>query len=197
VFFGVIAPGTVSDQVAHEDTGLSNLIESLPPGLFIIAEAAYTLTEHVLVPFTGSNHLHKEKDAFNCFLSQLCVRIEMACGLLTTKWSILCCKLECSLKRNIDIIHACAILHNYGITNDYYDDFDEEDLVLGGPHIAAMEDSPLGWGYLPTVEAFVPTLDHRTHEMPLFDTSSVTGTAVLIIMCSVSNKSKNCIMKST
>jgi hypothetical protein len=154
MYFGVIAPGTVGDQVAYEDTGLSNVIESFPPGIFIVADAAYTLTEHMIVPLTGSNHLHKEKDAFNYFLSQLCIQIEMAFGLLMTKWPIRCHKLECLLKQNIDIIHACAILHNYVITNDYYDDFDEEDLALDGPHIAAMEDSRLGWGYIPTVEPF-------------------------------------------
>jgi hypothetical protein len=89
MYFGVIAPGTVGDQVAYEDTGLSDVIESFPPGLFIVADAAYTLTEHMLVPFTGSNRLHKEKDTFNYFLSQLRIQIEMAFGLLTTKWRIL------------------------------------------------------------------------------------------------------------
>jgi hypothetical protein len=78
----------------------------------------------------------------------------MAFGLLTTKWGILWRKLECSLKTNIDIIQACAILHNYIIDNDYYDDFDEEDLALGGPHIVLMAGSPLGWGYLPNIEQF-------------------------------------------
>ena len=37
-------------------------------------------------PFTGSQQADPTKDAYNFFLSQVRIRIEMAFGLLTTKW---------------------------------------------------------------------------------------------------------------
>jgi hypothetical protein len=45
----------------YEQTGLAAIIEMLPAGLFVAADAAYIVTEHILIPFTGSQH----QDAFN------------------------------------------------------------------------------------------------------------------------------------
>jgi hypothetical protein len=44
------------------------------------------------------------------------------------------------------------MLHNFVIDNKP-DDFSVKDLKLDGPNIRRMAESPLGWGYLPTVEA--------------------------------------------
>jgi hypothetical protein len=151
MFFGVMGPGNKSDQPAYEQTGLEAIIEGLPLGLYIAADAAYIVTEHVLIPFIGSQRQDRTKDAFNFFLSQLRIRIENAFGLLTTKWRILRRPLECSLKTNALILEICARLHNFVIDNKE-DDFSDEDWTLDGPIIGAMADSPLGWGYLPTVE---------------------------------------------
>jgi hypothetical protein len=129
---------------------LAEIIENLPAGLFIAADAAYVVTEHVLIPFTGSQRQDRVKDTFNFFLSQLRIRIENAFGLLTTKWKILRKPLECSLKTNADILQICALLHNYVIDNK--EDDSATDTSLEGPNIRAMSESPLGWGYLPTVE---------------------------------------------
>jgi hypothetical protein len=150
LFFGVMGPGNKSDQPAYEQTGLAEIIENLPAGLFIAADAAYVVTEHVLIPFTGSQRQDRVKDTFNFFLSQLRIRIENAFGLLTTKWRILRKPLECSLKTNADILQICALLHNYVIDNK--EDDSATDTSLEGPNIRAMSESPLGWGYLPTVE---------------------------------------------
>jgi hypothetical protein len=89
LFFGVMGPGSKSDQPAYELTGLAEIIEHLPSGLFIAADAAYIVTEHILIPFIGSQRQARVKDAFNFFLSQLRIRVENAFGLLTTKWRIL------------------------------------------------------------------------------------------------------------
>jgi hypothetical protein len=151
LFFGVMGPGNKSDQPAYEETGLAEIIENLPAGLFIAADAAYVVTEHILVPFTGSQRHDCVKDTYNFFLSQLRIRIENAFGLLTTKWRILRKPLECSLKVNADILQICALLHNFVIDNKDDDDF-TADNSLDGPNIRAMSESPLGWGYLPTVE---------------------------------------------
>jgi hypothetical protein len=120
--------------------------------LFIAADAAYIVTEHVLIPFVGSQRQDRTKDAFNFFLSQLRIRIENSFGLLTTKWRILRRPLECSLKTNALILEVCARLHNFVLDNKE-DAVLDEDWNLDGPIISTMADSPLGWGYLPTVEA--------------------------------------------
>jgi hypothetical protein len=157
MFFGVMGPGNKSDQPAYEETGLVAIVENLPAGLFIAADAAYIVTEHVLIPFTGSQRQDRVKDTFNFFLSQLRIRIENAFGLLTTKWRILRKPLECSLKVNVNILEICALLHNYVIDCKAHDDDDNSpgDKSLDGPKIRSMLESPLGWGYLPTVEPLV------------------------------------------
>jgi hypothetical protein len=152
LFFGVMGPGNKSDQIAYELTGLQAIFELLPIGLFIAADAAYIVTEHVLIPFVGSQRQDRTKDAFNFFLSQLRIRIENSFGLLTTKWRILRRPLECSLKTNALILEVCARLHNFVLDNKE-DAVLDEDWNLDGPIISTMADSPLGWGYLPTVEA--------------------------------------------
>ena len=64
-------------------------IRKLAPGRFLVGDAAYKLTEHLLTPFTGSQRLDQGKDAFNFYLSQVRIRIEMAFGQLTNKFRIL------------------------------------------------------------------------------------------------------------
>ena len=71
IFFAVCAPGSCANQVAIERTNLLEGLERLPVGVFLVGDAAYTLQDRVLVPFTGSQRDQKHKDALNLFLSQL------------------------------------------------------------------------------------------------------------------------------
>jgi hypothetical protein len=71
IYFAVAAPGRTSDAVAYDRTDLPRLIESLPEGIYITADAAFVLTEHTLVPFTGTHCEDPDKDAYNYFLSQV------------------------------------------------------------------------------------------------------------------------------
>jgi hypothetical protein len=71
--------GNKSDQPGYEQTGLAEIIEILPAGLFIAADAAYIIiiTAHILIPFTLSQQCQDQvKDAFDFFLRQLHIRIE-------------------------------------------------------------------------------------------------------------------------
>jgi hypothetical protein len=156
LFFSVIAPGQTNDAVAYEETGLHAIINQLPSGLYVAGDAAYILTEHLLVPFTGSCRQDPDKDSYNFYLSQLRIRIEMAFGLLTTKWRCLRKKLETTLENSARILEACARLHNYALDckirkeEQVEEAEDEQDLT----EIHLMPGSPLGWGYLPTVQNF-------------------------------------------
>jgi hypothetical protein len=155
LLFTVIAPGQTNDAVAYEETGLHEILNELPSGLYVAGDAAYILTEHLLVPFTGSCRLDLDKDSYNFYLSQLRIRIEMSFGLLTTKWRCLRKKLETTLVNSAKIIEACARMHNYVLDCK----IEKEEVEPGEKdeaehEIHVMPDSPLGWGYLPTIEVF-------------------------------------------
>jgi hypothetical protein len=79
-FFGVVAPGKCGDQVAFERTPLYDYVRNLPPGYYLIGDAAYSVEDSLLTPFTGGHRNDAIKDAYNFFLSQLRIRIEMAFG---------------------------------------------------------------------------------------------------------------------
>ena len=78
--FSVAAPGKSSDKAALEKTSLHSSISHLPLGLYIIGDAVYTVSNQMLVPFTGSNHQNPNKDAY--FISQMQVQIEMSFGFV-------------------------------------------------------------------------------------------------------------------
>jgi hypothetical protein len=154
IFFAVAAPGKTPDQTAFERTSLYELIQNLPPGIYIVADAAYTLCEGVLVPFTGSQRDDPVKDSFNFHLSQLRIRIEMAFGLFTNKFQILRKAFTTKMAITARTLQACARLHNFVIDQDR----DEEDLETDAleDEIVPLAESPLQWGYLPTVEKLDP-----------------------------------------
>jgi hypothetical protein len=52
LFFGVVAPGKCGDQVAFERTALFEYTKGIPDRYYIIGDAAYSVGEKVLSPFT-------------------------------------------------------------------------------------------------------------------------------------------------
>ena len=55
IYFGVVAPGSTNDIIAiTKNDSLMDKIWKLAPGRFLVGDAAYELTEHLLTPFTGS-----------------------------------------------------------------------------------------------------------------------------------------------
>ena len=53
-FFAVAPPGKSSDQAAKECTALSASLDGLPLGSYVVVDAAFTLSEQCITPFTGS-----------------------------------------------------------------------------------------------------------------------------------------------
>ena len=82
-------PGKSNDARAIKKTGLLKWIEDLPPGYFVSCDCAYSITEHLLGPYSGPERFLEKNDSFNFYLSQLRIRIEMCFGLMVTKWRIL------------------------------------------------------------------------------------------------------------
>ena len=153
LFFGVVAPGKCGNQVAFERTLLFEYIKHLPDGYYMIGDAAYSVGEKMLTPFTGGHRSDPAKDAYNFFLSQLRIRIEMSFGLLTNKWRILQAPLQTSLKLSSEILMSCGRLHNFCINEDGLKGGKTDNHSILGS-IEPDNRSQFGWGYTPTVEDF-------------------------------------------
>ena len=156
-FFGVVAPGKTNDNAAFPRcTNLYRFIENLPVGTYVLGDAAYTLQENLLVPFVGSQRDDANLDAFNFYLSQLRIRIEMSFGRLVRKWQILKSKLCFRLSKCSKILITCAKLHNYVIDQQMLNDknceikmYDDEELSQEQVIISRKPGAPLEMEYLP------------------------------------------------
>jgi hypothetical protein len=116
IFVSCDHPGGVNDARAYSETKLPIVVEALERGLYVVGDNAYVSTNKLLTPFTGvqvAGDLYK--DSFNFALSQLRIRVEMAFGLLVSKWGIFDRPLSTKLERTTAIIKACMILHNFTI----------------------------------------------------------------------------------
>ena len=159
-YFGVVSPGATNDNILYAKAhGLKSVFDKLPDGLYGVADAAYTLSENILIPFTGAQRSDPAQDSFNYYLSQLRIRVEMAFGRLVNKFRILHGKVEGSLDRVTAVLTACARLHNYIIQED--GPFGTQSMSveeeMDSLEISANPAAPLGMGYLPAVpdESFV------------------------------------------
>ena len=111
----VVGPGSMNDSRSFQKSGLQGIVENLPDRYYLVGDAAYPLSEHLLIPFVRPQHLDTSKDAFNFYLSQLRIRVEMSFGRLVKKWGILQSTLCCSMKMNSKILVTCGKLHNFCI----------------------------------------------------------------------------------
>ena len=136
IYFEVVTLGSTNDIIAITKTdNLMEEIRKLSPGRFLVGDAAYELTEHLLTPYTGSQQSDQGKDAFNFFLSQVQIRIEMAFGRLTMKFHILKKVMSGGLCNIIRKIAACATLHNFIIAEDGVQEMEEVEDPAGAGEI--------------------------------------------------------------
>ncbi len=115
LYAGIVAGGRSSDYKSYQKSSLLDWVENLPPMYFVVGDNAYVCTEHLLTPFCGNNHAIPDNDAYNFYLSQLRIRVEMAFGLLKTKWRSLRLPLQLPLKDAALVFHVCCLIHNYCI----------------------------------------------------------------------------------
>jgi hypothetical protein len=153
-YFGVVSPGSTNDNISYPQAeGLKEVFDALPLGLYGLADAAYTLGENMLTPFTGVDRLDPAQDAFNYYLSQLRIRVEMAFGRLVNKFRILHGKIEGSQDRVTAVLTACSRLHNFIIKHDgpfeaCNGSVEDE---MNSLEIHPNPSAPLGMSYLPVV----------------------------------------------
>jgi len=106
VSFVLLHLGKTNDCVAIKKTCLPAWLESLPPGFFIATDCTYSITEHRIAPFSGPQRFLEKCDNFNFFLSQLRIWIEMAFGLMVTKWRILHTPINVKLQNLKKLLNA-------------------------------------------------------------------------------------------
>ncbi|KAL7485512.1 LOW QUALITY PROTEIN: hypothetical protein ACHAW6_011111 [Cyclotella cf. meneghiniana] len=75
MYFGVVSQGSPDDKISYPMAHVC----------YGVANAAYTLSEHILIPYTGSDRLDYSQDSFY-YLSQLYICVEMAFGWLVNKF---------------------------------------------------------------------------------------------------------------
>jgi hypothetical protein len=115
VYVSLAAPGGANDIAAFRKTSLSELIEKLPLGKYVIADNAYVCTEHLLTPFPGEQKKDPAKDAFNFYLSQLRIRIEMTFGRFVNKWRIFTRPMQVAMNNTGRVFMCATRLHNFCI----------------------------------------------------------------------------------
>jgi hypothetical protein len=107
----------MGDKEAINEIELGDMISSLPGLYCAIGDCAYMASEHLVPIFGGAQAMIEKNDNFNFFASQLCIRIEIAFGLMIKKWCILQHPLTNKLGNVKYIVTAIAILHNYCIND--------------------------------------------------------------------------------
>jgi hypothetical protein len=129
-YISVAAPGGSHDLGAYSRIRLSQIVENLPTGYYVIGDNAYMATEHLITPFSGCQKNEPLNPVYNFYCAQVRIRIEMAFGLLTTKWRIFRSPLQMQLKNASKVVLTGAILHNYVINENNASLDDEIDTIF-------------------------------------------------------------------
>ena len=77
-------PGSQNDRTAFKFSGFDKLLDPLPPGYFIVGDAAYPASDRVLVPYPGKN-LPVSQDSYNYYQSQCRMAIEQTFGIMVSR----------------------------------------------------------------------------------------------------------------
>ncbi|XP_070530044.1 putative nuclease HARBI1 [Cardiocondyla obscurior] len=114
--------GSVHDARVFRLSGLQNYVSDparFPNNTHLIGDAAYPLSKHLMVPYTGNGHLTNRQKNYNYCLSSSRMVVERAIGLLKGRWRSLLHHLAMgSLKRETTRFRipyyfiACCVLHN-------------------------------------------------------------------------------------
>lgn len=106
-------PGSVHDARVFTHSGLQHIINHFTPGRYILADSAYSLQEHVMVPYRRDGPRTREERYYNRILSAIRQTVERAIGLLKMGWRILYDRIPLQRIREIPFyILSCCILHN-------------------------------------------------------------------------------------
>ncbi len=126
--------GSTHDSTATDQCGLYQIVfDFLPPGFFLVADAAFAISTRIMTPFRRNALVDSEpRRRFNLHLSRARVTVERAFGLLKGRWRCLRC-LRCDLMNSGRYIACCMVLHNLCIdrqdvcADEFFDSIEEEE----------------------------------------------------------------------
>ena len=158
IYIAFAAPGKTNDLLAFRRCNalrrwIDDIHTRFDARYYLIGDNAYLLHDSMLIPYSGTSREDPAKDAYNFYLSEMRIRIEMSFGLLTTKWRIFRRETYYDLSKTRDLVQVAARLHNFVINfniaagNSAY--LHEE--------IDPLNDNSLGLAYHPTVEEDDPS----------------------------------------
>jgi len=110
-------PGSAHDARVFQHSALKNGMDKDPqkffssPSYHILEDSAFSLSDHVMVPFKDYGSLSAKELTFNKKLSKTRVCIENTFGILKSRFRKLN-YVDCDIKHVPDVITACCVLHN-------------------------------------------------------------------------------------
>ncbi|XP_020266346.1 uncharacterized protein LOC109841820 [Asparagus officinalis] len=108
-------------------------------GKYYLCDAGYTTMPGFISPYRGVRYhlnehrgrpINNRRELFNLRHSSLRSKIESTFGLLKNRFKILTAKPHYPFPTQVDIVLACAILHNYIAIVDLGDDLLNEDITI-------------------------------------------------------------------
>ncbi|XP_003427676.1 protein ANTAGONIST OF LIKE HETEROCHROMATIN PROTEIN 1 [Nasonia vitripennis] len=108
-------PGSVHDTRVFRYSGVQQRCtdEYFPNNTHLLGDSAYTLQNHVIVPYRDNGHLTVEEVHFNHVLSGTRMMVERSIGLLKVRWRYFLDKLPMRRTDLIPYYIVCAcVLHN-------------------------------------------------------------------------------------
>lgn len=127
-YINVSQPGSCNDSRAFQQSALHGVLDEMESGFYLLGDNAYVCTAHMLTPFTRAETTDIHRDAYNFYLSQLRIRIEMSFGLLVGRWQIFTRPLVVALDKVPCLVQAAAWLHNF-VQNERYGSSEAYDIV--------------------------------------------------------------------
>lgn len=114
-------PGSVHDQRVLINSSLYRNATFPPDGYFLLGDAGYKCMMHpiaILTPYKGSV-LTERETRFNHAHSKARITIEQTFGMLKTRWRAIFFKtLELEIKRCVQVVCACCVMHNICVSAD-------------------------------------------------------------------------------
>jgi hypothetical protein len=112
-------PGSFHDQRVYRLSGLEQLLDHLEDKFHIIADSAYKLSTHIIVPYKDSGNLTVTQKSFNYKHSCNRMVVEHTFGIIKTKFPRIHFPLQVqSWDRAVLVITCCLLLHNFIQHND-------------------------------------------------------------------------------
>ena len=116
LWISIITPGTTSDYLSYVTADFIKEMKEpgkLLPGHVFVGDNAYIKSVEMATPIKNASP--GLEDDYNFYLSQLCIIIECAFGILVQRWGILRRPLLCGFEKIPALMTALCKLHNFCI----------------------------------------------------------------------------------